>query len=89
MKVLEILNIYKQASGQEVNMDKSGIIFSNNTNDADKNIAKRLLGIHRSMKNDNYLGLPLLFGRGKAKDLRYIKDKRQARLQSWGGRLLS
>ena len=51
MKVLEILDIYKQASGQEVNVDKSGIMFSTNTTDVDKNKAKRLLGIHRSMVN--------------------------------------
>ena len=75
MKVLEILDIYKQASGQEVNVDKSSIMFSNNTNDADKNMTKNLLKIHRSMANDSYLGLPLLFGRGKAKELRYIKEK--------------
>ena len=70
-------------------MDKSGIMFSNNTNEADKNMAKSLLEIHRSMANDNYLELSLLFGKGKAKELRYIREKIQARIQSWGGRLLS
>ena len=41
----------------------------------DKNLAKEHFGIQRSMEQDHYLGLPLLFGRSKAKELTNIKKR--------------
>ena len=52
-------------------------------------MAKRVLRIQRSMTKDSYLGLPLLFGRSKAKRLRNIGEKVWTRIQNWGGRLLA
>ena len=45
--------------------------------------------MQRSMEQDFYLGLPILFGRGKAKEFRNIKERLGARIQQWSGRLLS
>ena len=66
-EVLRILTVYKHASGQEVNLDKSGLMFSKNTVETDKIMVREVLGICRPMENDCYLGLPLMFGRSKAK----------------------
>ena len=64
-------------------------MFSNNTMEVDRREATKVLCISRSMENDSYLGLPLLFGRSKVKELWYIKERLWQRVQSWGGRLLS
>ena len=75
MEMIRILAVYRQASGQEVNVSKSRIMFSKNTRTSDRQLATGILGIQRSMEHDSYLGLLLLFGRSKAKELRYIKER--------------
>ena len=52
-------------------------------------MVKKVLGINISMENDSYLGLPLMFGRSKTKQLRSIKEKLWSRVQNWNDRLLS
>ena len=49
----------------------------------------QILGIQRSLDEEKYLGLPLLFGRSKGRELRSIKDRIWAKINSWKGRLLS
>ena len=88
-KVVEILDCYEKASGQIVNTDKSGILFSSNTGDEDKITSMDILNIHRPMNQDIYLGLPLLFGRSKKRAFRALKEKIGSRIQSWGSKLLS
>ena len=87
--MVNILETYKRASGQEVNLGKLAIFFSRNTTDEDKNMAMEILGIRRSLEHESYLGLPMLFGRSKAKELRYIREKLWSRNRGWNGRLLS
>ena len=41
------------------------------------------------MEHESYLGLPMLFGRSKAHELRYIREKLWSRNRGWNGRLLS
>lgn len=89
LELLRNLTVYKHASGQEVNNDKSRLMFSRNTSEADKIMMRHVLGICRSMENDCYLGLPLMFGRSKAKQLRSIKEKLWSRINNWNDRLLS
>ena len=74
-EVVRILNASKEAFDQEVNVCKSRIMFSKNTRELDKREATKILGFTRIMQNDCYLGLPLFFGRGKVKELRFIKER--------------
>ena len=41
-----------------------------------------------SLNQEKYLGLPLLFGRSKGRELMSIKEKVWAKIHSWKGRLL-
>ena len=86
---MRILSAYKNASGQEVNLSKLGIMFSKNTSEVDRKASIEILSISRLMESDSYLGRPLMFGRNKAKELRFIKDRVWQKIQSWGARLLS
>ena len=88
-ELLSILRNYGQASGQEINVGKSSILYNKNTRDREKQITMKILGIHGSLAQEKYLGLPLLFGRSKKRELRSIKKKVWARIYSWRGRLLS
>ena len=45
----DILKSYEDASGQMVNLDKSSILFSPNTNRVDRGKAMEALKIHRQM----------------------------------------
>ena len=89
MELMRILKVYRQASGQEVNMEKSRILFSKNTKSGDKELVKEILGVQRSMEQDIYLGLPIMFGKSKAREFRGIKEKLVARVNGWNKRLLS
>ena len=89
LKLVEILDRYGKASGQVVNTDKSGILFSSNTRNVDRVNSMNILNIQRPMNQDSYLGLPLLFGRSKRRDFRTIKERIGSRIKSWGGKLLS
>ena len=72
-----------------INLDKSGIMFSNNTSNEDKEVAMDILNIHRILENENYLGLRLMFGRSKVKEFKAIRDRLGSRIQGWGRSLLS
>ena len=89
LKLVEILDRYGKASGQVVNIDKSGILFSSNTRNVDKVNSMNILNIQRPMSQYSYLGLPLLFGRSKKGDFRAIKESIGSQIKSWGGKLLS
>ena len=81
---------YEQASSKVVNIDKSCILFNANMSIVDIDIAMiNTLNIHRSMKNDSYMGLPLLIERSRSREFRSIKERIWSHIQSWGGRLLS
>ncbi|KAH1107833.1 hypothetical protein J1N35_011601 [Gossypium stocksii] len=66
MDVEEIANImasFSHDSGQEINKDKSMIMFSTKTPEAQKDLFSSMLGMRIVDKLDNYLGLPLPVGR--------------------------
>ena len=85
----DILKSYEEASGQMVNFDKSSILFSPNTSSEDKAKAMDALKIHKQMGAENYLGLPIMFGRSKKMVFRAIKERIGSQTKSWSSRLLS
>ena len=44
-ELMDILKRYGRASGQEINASKSGILYSKNTREEDKNSTMEILGI--------------------------------------------
>lgn len=83
------LDQYCEWSGQSNNFEKSHILFSSNTNRGTRKAIKDLFGL-KELRNDFfYLGNTFLFGRGKLKDFKKLKDKVQARLEGWRSKMLS
>uniref|UniRef100_A0A2N9HFF2 Dihydrolipoamide acetyltransferase component of pyruvate dehydrogenase complex n=1 Tax=Fagus sylvatica TaxID=28930 RepID=A0A2N9HFF2_FAGSY len=62
-KIQGILAQYEQASGQQVNRDKTTIYFSKHTPEASQNVIKAALGVPIIWQYEKYLGLPSLAGR--------------------------
>ncbi|KAM6569605.1 hypothetical protein CsatB_017590 [Cannabis sativa] len=88
-RVLQLLQVYQRASGQQVNYAKSSIFFSNNTSGATRQRMSEMLGMVEALENSFYLGLPCIMGRNKNAILGFLKDKMQKKIFSWESRFLS
>jgi hypothetical protein len=88
-EVKEVLRIYCNASGQQLNMDKSSIFFTKGCPNVIKEGIKSELGVHRETLNDKYLGMPSDVGRSKSRAFKYLKDKVWKKVLGWLEQLLS
>ena len=75
-KIMEILEIYEEGSGQKVNKKKkTAIFFSKSTPEGTKDEIKEALSLQEIVHYDKYLGLPSLVGRKKRESFNFIKQK--------------
>ncbi|GAU44727.1 hypothetical protein TSUD_88120 [Trifolium subterraneum] len=88
-KLMEILKIYEEASGQEINLSKSEVFFSRNISSAAQEDLSNLMGVKHVMGTGTYLGLPSTVGRSKKQTFAFIKDRIWKRINSWRSRPLS
>ena len=65
--IMEILKQYEEASGQQINQEKTQLFFSPNTDPHLQEEIKTLLGVAATTNYEKYLGLPSFMGRGKNK----------------------
>ncbi|KAL0421193.1 UNVERIFIED_CONTAM: putative mitochondrial protein [Sesamum latifolium] len=72
--VQSILQVFDKASGQEVNYDKSVVVFSKNTQSHLMNDISIGLGIRCADRHDKYLGLPSVIGRTKREVFDFIRN---------------
>ncbi|OMO57964.1 reverse transcriptase [Corchorus capsularis] len=87
--ILDVLRQFELASGQQINTDKSAILFSKNTLEDLRSMIMNYLGVQRILDRDKYLGMPILIGRAKRIELEVIRDRLIKRVQGWQGKLLS
>ena len=88
-KVMDLLSVYEDVSGQKINRDKIALFFSKSVTEANRQIIKRILGVREIRHYEKYLGLPSLTGKGKRASFDYIKERVWRKLQGWEGKLLS
>jgi hypothetical protein len=86
---MQILKIYEEATGQEINMTKSEVFFSRNLSIAAQEDLSNIMGVRHVLGTGNYLGLPSMVGRKKKSVFAYIKDRVWKRINSWKGKALS
>ncbi|KAL0399727.1 UNVERIFIED_CONTAM: putative mitochondrial protein [Sesamum radiatum] len=87
--VLDVLEVYRRASGQEINFSKSSVAFSKNTGEE---ICARIvtaLSVRRENKMELYLGLPSKVARTKKALFSTIRDNIWKRMSGWNAKLLS
>ena len=85
----EVLNVYARASGQILNEEKTGLFFTNNTNEMTRSSIQRVFGAPWNNNIGKYLGLPSLVGRDKRRVFEDIKTRVWQKLQDWKSKLVS
>ncbi|XP_060962336.1 uncharacterized protein LOC133032418 [Cannabis sativa] len=89
IKMIEMLNIFQKASGQQVNLQKSSIFFSANIVNEVRQHLCSMLGVNEAGDDSAYLSLSNIVSRNKMALLGFLEDKMRKRIQGWEGRLLS
>ena len=84
-----ILQVYEDASGQQLNRAKTSLFFSNNTPRLIQEDIKNRFGAHVIKQQEKYLGLPSLVGKNKKSTFNDIKEKLRKKLTRWKEKLLS
>ncbi|KAG5523350.1 hypothetical protein RHGRI_035240 [Rhododendron griersonianum] len=84
-----VLEEYGKASGQLINFEKSGVFFSSNMNDFDKQLCCDFLGVNLLKGDSKYLGLPSFWGRSKAEAYTFLVEKAMGKMQGWKNKLIS
>lgn len=70
--LISIISEYSAASGQLVNLSKSGILFSTNVNSSQRRVLSSILNISFFDKNANYLGILVFWGKSTSESLAII-----------------
>ena len=60
--ISDTLQLYAEASGQCINLEKLSVYFSGNTSESQKQWIKQALIVKEVDRFDTYLGLPTLVG---------------------------
>ncbi|XP_075507434.1 uncharacterized protein LOC142544260 [Primulina tabacum] len=63
--VKNIIERHEKASGQAINLSKSGIMYSDNVPNNEMAVISDLLGVSTGLDTSRYIGLPSLIGRKK------------------------
>ncbi|XP_074337470.1 uncharacterized protein LOC141674663 [Apium graveolens] len=87
--VVQLLSLFEKASGQQINVDKSSVFFSNNTCNSLKQDLCHILKCREANDRSLYLGLPNIMGRNKNSIFGYINDKMNERIEGWDKKSLS
>ncbi|OMO67876.1 reverse transcriptase [Corchorus capsularis] len=87
--IIDVLHKFELASGQQINIEKSSVFFSSNTPENTRSSIMELLGVRKILDRDKYLGLPIMLGRSKKRELQYIKNRLLAKIRGWNCRFLS
>jgi hypothetical protein len=88
-RILRILEIYENASGQKINMEKTSIFFSRSTSQDKRMEISQLSGSCAIQQYDKYLGLLTLVGKSRTQAFKSIKDKVWNCLHNWKNKFLS
>ncbi|XP_060959451.1 uncharacterized protein LOC133030657 [Cannabis sativa] len=88
-RVLSLLRLFEDASGQKVNLHKSSAFFSSNTSSVTRSRICNSMRIQEAGVDSMYLGLPSIVGRNKNAVLGFLKEKMRKRINSWEGKFLS
>ncbi|XP_062145461.1 uncharacterized protein LOC133852722 [Alnus glutinosa] len=84
-----LLGKYEEASGQQINRDKTGLFFSWNTKAAVQGNIVEGTGVSSTGCYEKYLGLPTLIGRSRVSTFNGINDRIWKRINGWKEKFLS
>lgn len=85
----DLLNVYCQASGQQISVSKPSVYFSSHVLQDFKTLIKDKLGYQEMQIGDLYLGLLVLWSASKKQTMSYLIDRVKKKIQGWKEKLLS
>ncbi|KAK0577042.1 hypothetical protein LWI29_027074 [Acer saccharum] len=88
-RIRDILSVYEQGSGQQLNFQKSMVTFSPSVDSQLREDLVSILGINLGNTHDKYLGLPSLIGRNKPVLFNEIRERLWKRIRGWKSNLFS
>jgi hypothetical protein len=88
-EVSEVLDVYCQASGQRINLDKSSVFFSKGCPEETRTAIKNMLNVQNESLSEKYLGMPSDVGRSVNGAFKYLRDRVWKHVQGWLEILLS
>ncbi|XP_057418917.1 uncharacterized protein LOC130713138 [Lotus japonicus] len=88
-QIMQILNIFSQASSQRINLHKPGIICRNALDIVTKQSMAAILQMQIWSNSSFYLGLPSVWGRSKVAALPWVKERVQKNIEGWKEALLN
>lgn len=83
LKMMDILQVFDEASRQQVNLVKSSVVFSSNIGRNERDKICQFLQMGEADGNATYLGLLNMVGRNKSSVFGYLKEKINHKVQSW------
>ncbi|GJN23549.1 hypothetical protein PR202_gb11209 [Eleusine coracana subsp. coracana] len=84
-----VLRDYCNASGQQINLEKSSIHFAKGCNANVREEIKSILDICSEVLSEKYLGMPTDVGKSVHGAFKYLKDRVWKRVQGWMEQCLS
>jgi hypothetical protein len=87
--IMGALNEYQRISGQQINLDKSEMIFSPHLHQQIQHEFHSIIPIQVTDSITKYLGMPTTFKRAKSQDFKFIMDRIWGKLKGWKERNLS
>lgn len=88
-QLVEVLNIYTKATGQRINLAKSGVIGGKFMDNRLKISLAETMHMQLWENPGKYLGLPTDWGRSKNSVLMWIKERIEAKIAAWKECLLN
>jgi hypothetical protein len=82
-EVKEVLDAYCQASGQQINMDKSLIHFAKGCVQSLREEIKNILDVHNEALKEKYLGMPSDVGSSINGAFKFLTDRVWSRVHGW------
>jgi len=87
--IMEILNVYERASGQQLNAAKTSVFFSRNTGNDFREWVRSTAGLAVVQGFEKYLGLLAMVGTSKTRTFASLVSRVRKKLEGWKERFLS
>ena len=87
--MMQCLNKFCAASGSKVNVAKSRIFFSRNTDAGTREAVCGEVGMEETDDLGAYLGVPLINGRSSKREYQFLVEKVNGKLAGWRAKTLS
>ena len=88
-ELMSIIDVYGYASGQQLNKEKSSVMFGSEVIASTKQNLKRLTGISKDGGMGMYLGMPEKISGSKKQVFAYVQNMLNLRVNTWEARHLS